>query len=781
MTPMDLGHAAVLLWQSRQKQASDASISYGLKGKLQLSSSGWLLLVVPNDLGIGAFKALNAQGAEMPFSSSTGRYNAHISVMRPEEVEQIGAERINERGKEFGFTLGPVREVEPAGWAEMDRCWFIECRSPELEKLRKSYGLSALPKNGDYKFHITFAVRRRKVLRPGDTIKKMPRGSIIHRPSEFMKAAVNRNQDSREQVKVASNNGVEIKESAIDGKGLFATRDFEPGEVVVARAMAKLPGEDGLTNYEQSDESRFTNHSDNPNITLVKQGDYIAFIAAGPITAGEELTGDYNAVSGVLGPGFYFTHRGKPYDGESSSGRAPEDDSYLLTEGDAESDDGIAETLRAMWAPGYDPIHGSRGTGSGDRPRGVGDSAEGTPAPGLDGDDAGMPGSLHADTGDHTGIDAARHKTGSVHRAEKGAAHTRVVRLLAGATGTGPGGEFLQSAAWRAVRGSDRGSAARKHTKRAAQSILRNDDGGHHEPTHADGGNGILNGLTQTEKEAASAGASLAQQIATARRQTKTPSSDAQAEAGNYPKGKVRLHGLTIAIENGKGSTRSGTDPNGKAWSVKLQHDYGYIHRTTGKDGDHVDVFIGPDPDVEAVWIVNQFIDGKFDEHKCLLGFKGKEAARAGYLANYAEGWQGLESLVGMTMEQFKDWLARGDTTKPVKPFTVKQAAATNWANRVDDLMRRRDPDGISTQQWDVAMRATPVRYDMNVNPVANVLSHVQKVQTHGKKQVAQQANYDRLLNAADPDRAIRQLQATLAEASSDGMVPGRYMGGAVT
>ena len=82
--------------------------------------------------------------------------------------------------------------------------------------------------------------------------------------------------------------------------------------------------------------------------------------------------------------------------------------------------------------------------------------------------------------------------------------------------------------------------------------------------------------------------------------------SPAQKEAGNYPKGKVTLHGLRLSIENPRGSTRSGTDATGKAWSVTMPHHYGYFLGTEGKDGDHVDFFLGPNPDSQHVLIVNQ-------------------------------------------------------------------------------------------------------------------------------------------------------------------------------
>lgn len=154
------------------KGAADAVLSYGLAGRLYLSSSGWLLLSVPNSFIRGCFQALSENGAELP-RRSDGTLNAHISVMRPEEIEQIGgADKITERGKLFRYTLGPVRDVNPAGWEEMERCWFVEVNSPELSQLRRSYGLSSLPNNDKYKFHITFAVRRKGVLRNTDVVKE---------------------------------------------------------------------------------------------------------------------------------------------------------------------------------------------------------------------------------------------------------------------------------------------------------------------------------------------------------------------------------------------------------------------------------------------------------------------------------------------------------------------------------------------------------------------------------------------------------------------------------
>ncbi|PSJ89842.1 LPD38 domain-containing protein [Aeromonas veronii] len=158
------------------------------------------------------------------------------------------------------------------------------------------------------------------------------------------------------------------------------------------------------------------------------------------------------------------------------------------------------------------------------------------------------------------------------------------------------------------------------------------------------------------------------QQIEAARAEVAPEPTDAQKEAGNYKKGHLKLHGLDIALENPKGSTRSGTDQDGKAWQSTMAHDYGYIKRTLGADGDHVDVFIGEQPDSETVYVVDQ-VDpktGKFDEHKVMMGFADEHTAQAGYLANYEKGWKGLSAIKAMPVEEFKRWVKEGDTTKPV-------------------------------------------------------------------------------------------------------------------
>lgn len=147
----------------------------------------------------------------------------------------------------------------------------------------------------------------------------------------------------------------------------------------------------------------------------------------------------------------------------------------------------------------------------------------------------------------------------------------------------------------------------------------------------------------------------------------RTEPSDAQKAAGNYPMIHKTINGLNISIENEAGTTRTGTDKDGETWSNKMTYDYGYIKGTEGIDGDHVDIFLGKDANNAElpVFIVNQKKEsGRMDEHKVMLGFATEAEAKKAYLSNYAKGWDGIKDIVEMPLDQFKDWLKNGDTTK---------------------------------------------------------------------------------------------------------------------
>lgn len=170
--------------------------------------------------------------------------------------------------------------------------------------------------------------------------------------------------------------------------------------------------------------------------------------------------------------------------------------------------------------------------------------------------------------------------------------------------------------------------------------------------------------------------ASVASRLRAAINQTHTHPTPAQAAAGNYRCGEFKFRqGLTIKIENPEGTTRKGVSKSGKAWSSLMKCSYGYFKGSKGKDGDPVDVFLGEDLDSDVVAIIDQEIDGKFDEHKVLVAVKSEEQARKLYLSNYERGWK-CGPITMTSVEGLKEWLKTGDTKKP---FSGQQKEAAWW------------------------------------------------------------------------------------------------------
>ncbi|UCV14116.1 PLxRFG domain-containing protein [Quatrionicoccus australiensis] len=194
------------------------------------------------------------------------------------------------------------------------------------------------------------------------------------------------------------------------------------------------------------------------------------------------------------------------------------------------------------------------------------------------------------------------------------------------------------------------------------------------------------------------AGESPIQSIDQAAHQANTEPSEAQKAAGNYAKGHIKVGGLDIAVENPIGSTRSGTGPDGKAWSVTMSDHYGYVKRTEGADGDQVDVYVKggtAENHTGPVFVVDQFdpATGKFDEHKAMIGYKLKGAAIKAYDVHFADGSgpKRRQTVTKMSAEQFKDWVRNGDTKLPAS--IPAQPVPTEPAKVADGVVK---PDAIS-------------------------------------------------------------------------------------
>jgi hypothetical protein len=81
---------------------------------------------------------------------------------------------------------------------------------------------------------------------------------------------------------------------------------------------------------------------------------------------------------------------------------------------------------------------------------------------------------------------------------------------------------------------------------------------------------------------------------------------------------------------------------------------YGYVLGSEGVDGDHVDVFIGPNPNASHAYIVRQVRpdNGAFDEQKVMLGFDNARDAKEMYLRHY-DTPKFFGGMKAMPMEEF--------------------------------------------------------------------------------------------------------------------------------
>ena len=114
---------------------------------------------------------------------------------------------------------------------------------------------------------------------------------------------------------------------------------------------------------------------------------------------------------------------------------------------------------------------------------------------------------------------------------------------------------------------------------------------------------------------------------------------------------------MQISVENAKGTRRHWYDEHGdETGSSFMHHDYGYIRGTKGTDGDHVDVYVGPNPEHREVHVVTQMKKPDFrevDEQKVMLGFPSAKHAKAAYLKQYDDP-RFFGSMKTMDVDAFK-------------------------------------------------------------------------------------------------------------------------------
>jgi hypothetical protein len=90
-------------------------------------------------------------------------------------------------------------------------------------------------------------------------------------------------EDFRTQTAGHYSGDFSVKDSNIEGLGVFAERSFKAGDII---GLARVSGKRAVL-------GRYVNHSSAPNAQLTQQGEDLVTVALRDIKAGEEITNDY--------------------------------------------------------------------------------------------------------------------------------------------------------------------------------------------------------------------------------------------------------------------------------------------------------------------------------------------------------------------------------------------------------------------------------------------------------------------------------------------------------
>lgn len=156
---------------------------------------------------------------------------------------------------------------------------------------------------------------------------------------------------------------------------------------------------------------------------------------------------------------------------------------------------------------------------------------------------------------------------------------------------------------------------------------------------------------------------------------------------------RVTFAGLSVAVENPKGSTRvwreAGAD-GAVTGSTTMQNDYGFLDGFMDNDGEEVDCYLGPQEDAANVHVIHQLAAPDFkkhDENKVMLGFATPDAAIAAYAAHRTDGTRAIGGMSTIPVPEFKRKLKRRTGTGKIRAGAAATIQAiSKLAARAQDI-----------------------------------------------------------------------------------------------
>ena len=120
------------------------------------SSDGFLYVDIDDAYIHKLISFIHEEGfKEPPYFGKPGLVGAHISVIYYDEANNYGLGEVEECGKLIIFTPKQCQVVHPPKWKETESLYLITVEAPELDRIRKKYGL---PRR-EYEFHITVGIK----------------------------------------------------------------------------------------------------------------------------------------------------------------------------------------------------------------------------------------------------------------------------------------------------------------------------------------------------------------------------------------------------------------------------------------------------------------------------------------------------------------------------------------------------------------------------------------------------------------------------------------------